>query len=110
VKIKKRLKINTWISLGAIVLMMMALAWSFGEIYRADRNEIAADEIQKAIFERIFLRDDYLLDPNEQAKIRWYAKTETLRALLESASERFTSREARALLQEARKNFDVPAC
>jgi hypothetical protein len=106
-KIKARLRLNTWISLGAIVLMMVTLAWSFREVYRADRNVVLTAEMQKVLFERIFLRDDYLLNPSEPAKIQWYEKSETLRTLLESASERFTGTENRALLQKARKSLDA---
>jgi two-component system cell cycle sensor histidine kinase PleC len=106
-KIKTRLTLNTWISLGAIVLMMFTLAWSFREVYGVDRNLLLSNEMMKDAFERIFLRDNYLLNPSEQTKVQWYAKSETLRALLESASERFTGTEDRALLQEARKNFDA---
>ena len=106
-KIKERLRLNAWISLGAIALMMFTLAWSFREVYRTDRDVLLTDEIQKVVFERIFVRDDYLLNQNEQAKVQWYAKSETLRALLESASERFTGTEDSALLQEARNNFNV---
>ena len=106
-KINERLKLNTWISLGAIVLMMVILAWSFREIYRADRNLRLTDEMRKVTFDRILVRDDYLLNPSEPLKIKWYAQSETLRALLESASERFTGAEDIALLQEARKSFDI---
>ena len=38
-KIKTRLRLNTWISLVVVMLMMLSLAWSFWEIDRADRNE-----------------------------------------------------------------------
>jgi PAS domain S-box-containing protein len=106
-KIKERLKLNTWISLGAIVLMMVTLGWSFREVYRADRNVHLIDEMRKAAYERTFLRNDYLLNRSEPAKIQWHAQSETLRALLESASEMFTGTEDRALLQKARKNFDA---
>jgi PAS domain S-box-containing protein len=68
---------------------------------------LLTDEMRKATFERIFLRDDYLLNPSEQTKIRWNAKSEALRILLESASERFTGTKDSALLQEARKSFDA---
>jgi hypothetical protein len=106
-KIKERLRLNTWISLGAIVLMCLAITWSLWEVYRADRNMLLIDEIQKVIFERIFLKDDYLLNRNEQTGVQWSAKSETLRALLESASERFTGTEDKAHLQEARKSFNA---
>ena len=105
-KINQRLRLNAWISLGAIVLMMFILALSFREVYRAERNILLADQMRRVAFERIFLRDDYLLNPGERAKVQWYAKSENLRALLESASERFTNTQDKALLREARNNFD----
>jgi two-component system cell cycle sensor histidine kinase PleC len=106
-KIRARLRLNTWISLGVISLAIAIFAWSFLEVYRADRNVLFIDEIREATFERIALRDNYLLNPSEELKIKWYAKSETLRTLLESASERFTGKDDRALIQEARKNFDI---
>ena len=63
--------------------------------------------MRNAAFERIFLRDEYLRKPSEQMKIKWYAASETLRSLLESASESLTDTEQKALLQDARKNFDA---
>lgn len=105
--IKERLRLNTWISLGTIVLMVFTLVWSFREVYRADRNMFLVDQMRKASLERIFLRDDYLLHPGERAKVQWYEKSETLRGLLEAASEQLTGTDDRELLQEARKDFDA---
>ena len=65
------------------------------------------EEMRKAAFERISLRDDYLLYREERASIQWQAKSETLRGLMETAAERFTGEEDKALLQEARKDFDA---
>src|SRR4030042_7130713 len=106
-KIRARLRLNAWISLGAVILMVFSLAWSFWEIERADRNEILVGEMRKAAFERILLRDEYLLYQEERAGIQWRAKSETLRGLLESGSGRFTSKKENALLQDARKNFEA---
>gem|GEM_PF-2257320 len=106
-KIKIRLKLNTWISLGALVLVILTFAWSIGEVNRAERNVLLVDEIRKASYERIYLRDDHLLNPNEQTKIRWYAQSETLRGLLESADKRITGPEDRILLQDARAYFEA---
>jgi two-component system cell cycle sensor histidine kinase PleC len=106
-KIRERLRLNTWISLTAFGLAIAIFAWSFLEIYRADRNVLFIDEIRNTTFERIVLRDNYLLNPSEQLKITWYAKSETLRKLLESATERFTGKDDIAIIQEAQKNFDT---
>jgi signal transduction histidine kinase len=106
-KIRERLKLNILISLVAVVLLLFAVAWSFREVYRTDQAMINTDEMRKIALERVFLRDDYLLNPGERAKVQWRAKSEALVGLLKSASERFTGTEDRLLLQEARKDFDA---
>ena len=63
--------------------------------------------MRKTAFERILLRDDYLLYREERAGIQWVAKTETLLGLMKTASERLTATKDKALLQEAQKNFDA---
>jgi len=108
-KIKQRLRFNTWISLVVVMLMILSLAWSFREIDRADQNENLVAEMRDTAFERVILRDDYLLHREERAAIQWIAKTETLRGLMKTASGRFTSTQDKALLQEAQKNFDATA-
>jgi len=104
--IKKRLRLNTFISLSALILILLSIAWSFREMSWATRNMDRVAEMRKVAFERIILRDDYLLFQEERARTQWYAKSETLRGLLESASEIFTGIEDQALLIEARKAFD----
>src|SRR4030042_511029 len=106
-KIKTRLRLNTWISLVVVMLMMLSLAWSFWEMDKAARNENLIHELEKTAFDRISLRDDYLLYREERASVQWVAKSETLRGLMETATERFTSEVDKALLQEARKDFDA---
>ena len=106
-KIKTRLRLNTGISLVVVMLIMLSLAWSFWEIDRADRNENLVEELRKVAFERISLRDDYLLHQEKLASNQWVAKSETLRGLMETASERFTAETDKVLLQKARKEFDA---
>ena len=89
------------------MFMTFSLVWSFWEIDRTDRNEILVGEMRKAAFERILLRDEYLLYQEERAGIQWHARSETLRGLLESGLEHFTSKKEKALLQDARKDFDA---
>ncbi|MDP2854955.1 MAG: hypothetical protein Q8O28_12010 [Smithellaceae bacterium] len=71
-KIRRRLGVNIWISVVAIVLMIVTLAWTFREGYRADQNLRLTDEIRKVVSERVLVRDEYLLNPSEQAKNKWY--------------------------------------
>jgi methyl-accepting chemotaxis protein len=102
-----RLRFNTWITVGVIIFMTLSLAWSFWEINRTDKNAILVGEMRKAAFERIILRDEYLLYQEERTGIQWCAKSEFLRGLLKSGSERFMSKRDKALLQDARKSFDA---
>ncbi len=106
-KIRTRLIINAWIALVIVVFMTLSLTWTFREIDGADRNESLIQEMRKAAFERTVLRDEFLLYPQERASIQWYAKSETLRGLMDTASELFTRKEDKVLLQEARNNFDA---
>ncbi len=106
-KIEKRLRLNTWISLVVIMLMVCSLAWSFREIYRTDRNENLIEEMRKVALERIILRDDYILYREERASIQWREKSENLRKLMETAAEQLTNKQDKTLLEEARKDFNM---
>jgi len=108
-KIKTRLKLNTWFSLGLVILMLLSLGALYWEADQTDQNVLLVDEIEKAAFERIILRDDWLLNREDRARTQWYAKTETLRQLLASAARRFTSNEAKELLQDAQNDFEATA-
>ena len=106
-KIKTKLRLNTVISLGTVILILLSLVWSFREIIRADRDMELADEMRKVAFERILLRDEYLLYQEERAKAQWYAKSEALRDLLGQADTRLDQEEDKALLQDAMKYFEA---
>jgi phosphoglycerate-specific signal transduction histidine kinase len=106
-KILKRIKLNTVISLGTVILILLSLAVSFRMIFIADRNMALIYEMRKVAFERILLRDEYLLYREERAKTQWYAKSETFRSLLAQADTRFDQGETKVLLQNARKDFDA---
>jgi PAS domain S-box-containing protein len=106
-KIKKRLNLNTVFSVAAVVLILLSLAWSYREDSKANQNMDLVAEIRNVAFERVMLRDDYLLHGEERAKIQWHAKTETLRRLLDIADQRITGRPDRDLLRKARMDFDA---
>jgi two-component sensor histidine kinase len=106
-KIKAKLRFNTWISLGVVILVLLSLAWSFREANRADRAVLLCHEMAALAFDRILLRDDYLLHQEERAKIQWMAKSEALRKLLKSAPDRFKSKEEESLLKDAQEDFEA---
>src|ERR1035437_2257669 len=106
-KIRTKLKLNTWISVGTFIIMLVALAWSLFDSSRTYRELELIDELREVAAERVMLRDDYLLHREERSKIQWQTKSETFRGLLDMADARFAQREDKALLKEARKAFDA---
>ncbi len=106
-KINKRLALNTWISLGVIILILSSFIWSFLQIQRTGRNKALIDEMQRVVLDRISHRDDYLLHPSERAKTQWQIASDNLRKLLEAASESLTDKKDKILLQEARRDYEA---
>jgi nitrate/nitrite-specific signal transduction histidine kinase len=106
-KIRTKLKLNTWISVGTFIIMLVALVWSLFDSSRTYRDLELIDELREVAAERVMLRDDYLLHREERSKIQWQTKSETFRGLLDMADARFAQREDKALLKEARKAFDA---
>lgn len=106
-KIKNRLNLNTFISIGAVALIILSLAWSYFEDLKVNKNVDLLEELRTVAFERIVLRDDYLLHAEERAKIQWLSKSEAMRRLLDTADQRITGIDDRGLLREARKDFDA---
>ena len=106
-KINTRLRLNTFISLGVIILILFSFVWSLQEVSRASRNVDLVAQMRRVSFERIILRDDYLLYEEVRAKIQWNTKSEVFKGLLESASKIFTDSQDKALLKAAREQFDT---
>jgi len=106
-KIRTRLRLNTFISLGTVFLILLSLVWSWLEIDDTGRDLDEVSKMRKIAFERILLRDEYLLFQEERSGKQWHAKSEALRNLFEQAGPRFDSDEDRALLENARKDFDA---
>jgi hypothetical protein len=86
--------------------MIVTIAWSLREVYWTNQKLLLVDEMRKITFDRIFLRDRYIINPSERTKVLWKSQSEKLRALMESASEKFAGTGEMALLQAARKDFD----
>ncbi len=102
-----RLRLNTIISLGTVILILLSLIWSWWRISSADRDMELVDEMRKIAFERILLRDEFLLHREERSAKQWHAKSNALGNLLETAGSRFTKEKDRVLLQDARKDFEA---
>ena len=105
-KIKTKLYISLYLSVCTMLVVMMALYWSYREHNKADENERLVVEIQKTIFERTSLRDEYILYHEERAKIDWQKKSEYAGKLMDLASERFKDDMSKDILNEMHRNYD----
>ena len=106
-KIKSRLTLNTFISLGVATVILFALVWSFRGIVTAERNMDLVVEMRKVAFERILLRDKFLLYREKQLGTQWHAKTATLMELLALSDRRFEREADQALLHAAQNDFNA---
>ena len=106
-RIKTRLNLSSYISLSVVLFMVPFLAWSFRELSTADQDTALTAEIEKVSFERIVLRDEFLMVGGNRPRIQWESKSEDLRRLLGVARDRFAKTEDRALLEEIEKNFNA---
>lgn len=104
-QIKTRLNLNAFISLSTVVLIMLSLAWSYQTTTIADQDMELVHKMRKVAFERILLRDEYLLYQEPRAITQWHIKSEALRNLLVVADTRFDQNEDKVLLQNAQENF-----
>ena len=85
-KIKTKLSINLYLFVCTIFVVTMALYWSYQEHNKAEENERLVVEIQKSIFERTILRDEYMQYQEERAKIQWQKQTEYIGKSMDLAS------------------------
>lgn len=105
--IRKRLQLSAGI---ICILLVLLLAFSLLEIHEeriADRKDDLAGAILRNIYERTFLRDEFLVHHADRAYIQWTAKTEELRVLLETAPSIFTTPHEQSLINRLRGNFDA---
>jgi PAS domain S-box-containing protein len=108
-KIQKRLKLGRWLALCAIVIIAGFLVLSFQELNRADENLTLTDNMRKIAFERVSLRDEYMLLNSERARTQWFSKTDALRNLVPVAAKVFQSPEEKALIADIQSSLDSTA-
>jgi PAS domain S-box-containing protein len=108
-KIKGRLNLTSYASLGMVLFMIPFLVWSFWELSRGDRNTDLTSEMEKIALERTVLRDQFIMIGGKRPRIQWESKTEDFRGLLQLARERFTKEKDIKLLEEIEKHFNATA-
>jgi PAS domain S-box-containing protein len=105
-RIASSLRISSYLSIGALVVLITVLFWSLGETDKARRDGLLADAIQDTIFERASARDEYLLYREERSKKEWAAKNQSCNTLLAQAAREFSNRENLPVLDEMRSVAD----
>ena len=106
-KIRTRLRLNIFISVGGLTLILLFFAWSFRELSKSTSDVDLVEEMRRVAFDRIALRDDYLLFHGERARNQWIAKSKTLKGLFETAAKQLTENEEKPLVAEGQKYFDA---
>lgn len=106
-KLKTRLRLNSAVSLFAVLVIVLSLGWSLRELLATQRDMDLVDEMRRVAFERILLRDSYLLHQEDRSRKQWYVKSKMFGQLLDTAEKRFERENEKAVLQAARKDFEA---
>ncbi len=102
-QVKKKLRINIAVSVLAFIIIIAILLTEFYSVKSAVETSSIADELVNSVYLRSELRNDYMRDTNERAKIQWFAEHERIGKLLQSASARFKDVEEQMILDEMAK-------
>ncbi len=102
----QRLKLNSYVSLGVMVVMIPVLVWSLARATAVKHDDDLADDIMQKVSERISYRDEYLIYQEEASKTKWLAATKKTSLLLQQAAVQFSDGAELLLLGEMRQNFD----
>lgn len=105
--ISARLKLTTWLILAAIAVMLVLFVVSLRVIFIAEKALQFSDEMQQNVFERVLLRDEFIIFRGMRAKNQWLEKSKALENLLDQAAPWFPDRLDQALLQSARRNLNA---
>jgi len=104
-KIRTRLQINTWITLGMVALMALVAAWSVHTMGKAGHRVILTHDLGELAFNRTVQRDNYLLATGKRNPQPWREASEAFRRLLAQAEVQFKDSPNRTTLQEIRDHF-----
>ena len=95
-RLRKRYRISAAISLGAVLLLAVTVAWSYQASRMARTVEDLARDLQQQILERELVRDEYLLRREARAKEQLEVKAARISELLARASRTLTEPEEAA--------------
>lgn len=99
-RLRRRFRVNTAISFGAILVLAVVMGLSWRATTRANEARDVAAALQQQILERGIARDEYLLHPVARARARWETKTARLDELLRRAAPLFDGADEREEVNE----------
>jgi PAS domain S-box-containing protein len=105
-RVKQRLRINIAVPVLGTLMIFAILLTALYSFKNALETATITDEIANSVYQRSELRNDYIRNTSERAKIQWFAEHEHIGKLLKSASERFRDSEEKIHLDEMEKNHE----
>jgi len=106
VQVKHRLKLNVIVSIGAAVVILLMFLLALDRLDKTTNLTKISGDIVLNSFERVTLRNDFLLNDNERAKAQWFARHDEIGKILKSASKTFQTSEDRQILDEMLKKHE----
>jgi len=86
--IRDRLRVSLMVALITITALLPLISWSLVNLQSANQRSELSTKLQKAILERIFLRDEFLLLANSAEDARqWQDKNQELAHIIDQLEE-----------------------
>jgi hypothetical protein len=88
-RVKSRLQLSAALLLIAVAVVFLVIVLAMYRVNQAIEASNTAGEIIIGAFERLTLRNDYVQNGNERARVQWAYKHEQLGRYLTTAAEKF---------------------
>jgi PAS domain S-box-containing protein len=104
------IRTRLWLNSGVILVVMLtaaiALVGHDRETSANDQKRAMIVNLQKTVFETSLLRDEYVTDGSERARIQWLSRSEDLRNLLNQTRGQFRNSPGRELIEDVQKTLE----
>ncbi len=80
--IKTKLKVNTMVSVGVVLIVGITLLWASQQVKDSIRKNKTAGQLVKGIFGLNIMTNDYLLHREKRARRQWQLKHDSLTELI----------------------------
>lgn len=104
-RIKARLRIYTCLGISMVFLVIIFYIWHADQSRKFNQSLDILREIRGIVFERIILRDEYLLYRSERATLQYRSKSGQIMHLLEKGGRSFKKPLERQIISELYESF-----